>query len=360
MEMIDQTATINLIDLCPTPMKRVASTGGGEYHGPCPVCGGRDRFVIQPQVGNGGRWWCRQCQQSGDTVAFCQFAFGDDFKSALERLRLESQSTERRPVRRQPQAPVHPSQPSKVAASHSEAWQQAAHRFVMDSVQRLWSPAGKNAYQYLGKRGIRYHLVQRALLGYNEQWRTMQWGDTEVKLPRGIVIPWIVDGHIKKVKIRRSNYDIAQQRQRLLERGTPADKINIPKYAQAKGAASHDLYCGAAISSKRPVVMVETELDALLLQMLGDGSRQFTAVATGSASDGLTTRNAALLCTAQHVYCALDADPAGYRGFLKWQYALGKRQITRLLPDECDPGETFERYGWVGLSRWLDRERCHG
>ena len=26
--------------------KKVASTNGGEYHSPCPGCGGKDRFII--------------------------------------------------------------------------------------------------------------------------------------------------------------------------------------------------------------------------------------------------------------------------------------------------------------------------
>ena len=41
-----------------TRLKKVASTGGGEYAGPCPFCGGRDRFRVQPLR---GRWWCRGC-----------------------------------------------------------------------------------------------------------------------------------------------------------------------------------------------------------------------------------------------------------------------------------------------------------
>ena len=41
-----------------TRLKKVASTGGGEYAGPCPFCGGRDRFRVQPEK---GRWWCRGC-----------------------------------------------------------------------------------------------------------------------------------------------------------------------------------------------------------------------------------------------------------------------------------------------------------
>ena len=26
--------------------KKVAATNGGEYHSPCPECGGKDRFII--------------------------------------------------------------------------------------------------------------------------------------------------------------------------------------------------------------------------------------------------------------------------------------------------------------------------
>src|ERR687886_594278 len=41
-----------------TRLKKVAMTGGGEHAGPCPFCGGRDRFRVQPAR---GRWWCRGC-----------------------------------------------------------------------------------------------------------------------------------------------------------------------------------------------------------------------------------------------------------------------------------------------------------
>ncbi len=53
-----------------TPLKKIASTGGGEWTGPCPFCGGRDRFRVQPER---GRWWCRQCSEDdrwGDAIAY--------------------------------------------------------------------------------------------------------------------------------------------------------------------------------------------------------------------------------------------------------------------------------------------------
>ncbi|MBV9711108.1 MAG: hypothetical protein JO011_09365, partial [Ktedonobacteraceae bacterium] len=33
-----------------TSLRRVASTHGGEYAGPCPFCGGTDRFRVWPDA----------------------------------------------------------------------------------------------------------------------------------------------------------------------------------------------------------------------------------------------------------------------------------------------------------------------
>ncbi|MES2344647.1 MAG: primase-helicase zinc-binding domain-containing protein [Chlamydiota bacterium] len=53
--------------------KRIASTCGGEYHSPCPKCGGKDRFIIWKET---GRYWCRQCDLKGDSIQFCRDFFG--------------------------------------------------------------------------------------------------------------------------------------------------------------------------------------------------------------------------------------------------------------------------------------------
>ena len=39
------------------------SSAATEHAGPCPWCGGRDRFVVWP-----ARWWCRQCERQGDAT----------------------------------------------------------------------------------------------------------------------------------------------------------------------------------------------------------------------------------------------------------------------------------------------------
>jgi phage/plasmid primase-like uncharacterized protein len=56
---------------------------GRELVGPCPVCGGTDRFAvnIQKQV-----WNCRGCDKGGDVIALVQRLDGSDFLRAVETL----------------------------------------------------------------------------------------------------------------------------------------------------------------------------------------------------------------------------------------------------------------------------------
>lgn len=60
--------------------------GGREWVGPCPVCGGRDRFGINPDK---GVWNCRQCG-AGDGLKLVSHVLGCDFKGALSWLMGEA------------------------------------------------------------------------------------------------------------------------------------------------------------------------------------------------------------------------------------------------------------------------------
>ena len=67
-------------------LRRVASTNGGEYAGPCPFCGdGTDRFRVWPHADRPG-WWCRQCERHGDAIAYLMQRDSLDFRAACERL----------------------------------------------------------------------------------------------------------------------------------------------------------------------------------------------------------------------------------------------------------------------------------
>ncbi len=54
---------LDLLDGSYGPFRR---RGSDEYHGPCPHCGGSDRFIVWP--GPTGRFWCRRCGCRGDVI----------------------------------------------------------------------------------------------------------------------------------------------------------------------------------------------------------------------------------------------------------------------------------------------------
>lgn len=74
---------LKLIDELNIPAKRVVSTNGGEYHSPCPACGGRDRFIIWEAK---GRYFCRQCEMKGDVIQFCRDFMSMSYRSACEKV----------------------------------------------------------------------------------------------------------------------------------------------------------------------------------------------------------------------------------------------------------------------------------
>ena len=70
-------ADFDLLALCEqdTVLRQTVSAGknGGEWVGPCPLPGctsDDDAFNVWPNHPDGPRWWCRQCDRSGDVIAY--------------------------------------------------------------------------------------------------------------------------------------------------------------------------------------------------------------------------------------------------------------------------------------------------
>jgi putative DNA primase/helicase len=63
---------------------------GAERIGPCPVCGGRDRFSINTKK---NVFNCRGCSRGGDVITLIQFLDGIGFQEAVESLTGERQSS---------------------------------------------------------------------------------------------------------------------------------------------------------------------------------------------------------------------------------------------------------------------------
>jgi len=327
--MID-TKQINLVDLIgrDVKLKRAASTGGGEWHGACPFCGGVDRFAVQP---NGKGWSCRQCTPSWqDAIEYVKRRDGVGFKAAVEILGIPLDS---QPFNKRQHRHVDPNAPrplGEYAALHDPDWQEAARLFCGQSFDRLWSAEGNKALDYLHKRGISESVLESAGIGFNPEDTHTQWGLTEVWLPRGIVIPWMVGGEFWRVNVRRPTGE--------------------PKYQQIAGGAN-GLYNADAIVKDGIAVMVEGEFDCLVLQ---SHVRGITPVATGAMSWARVLRWVSALSINQLVVLAFDVDAngAGDKAVQWWGEQLSDKAI-RLEPTEHDVTDMWK----VGkdLQVWLDK-----
>ena len=108
-DLIDLAKGAGIFDVAGryTTLKRVTAI---EYVGPCPVCGGRDRFGVN---GHKQVWNCRGCDQGGDVIALVQHVEGLSFHAAVERLTGERdrgwrpQEAPRRPTPREDEGDKH-------------------------------------------------------------------------------------------------------------------------------------------------------------------------------------------------------------------------------------------------------------
>ena len=74
-----------------TRLKRESQADGGSYAGPCPFCGGKDRFVVRPDgrpsEGRAPSWFCRGCAPKGGSVIdYVIRRQGVDFRAAVDLL----------------------------------------------------------------------------------------------------------------------------------------------------------------------------------------------------------------------------------------------------------------------------------
>src|SRR5262252_3350992 len=263
-----------------TRLKKVASTGGGEYAGPCPFCGGRDRFRVQPLR---GRWWCRGCSQGPrwqDAIAYVRQREGLGFAEACQRLGASPSELglARPPSPRRWSAAGHASRPRPASAAPitpapapelaedlepSAAWRASGMRFLEESEAALWSAEGERARAYLHGRGLNDETLRVWQIGFQpqegrrdpaERWgfpaRTASGQPAWVRIPRGIVLPWLLDGQLWQLKVRTNR----QQ----------------PKYLAISGG--HPCLFGAdTLVPGEPAILVEGEFDAMLLwQEAGD------------------------------------------------------------------------------------------
>ena len=327
---VDTAALKQRIDLLAllgrdTRLRKVASTAGGEWAGPCPFCGGRDRFRVQPFL---GVWWCRQCggQRWGDAIDYLIRRDGVSFVDACRQLGAsESELDAGRPraeraERVAKRLGLQRANDVRLADDRevSSDWQAAASLFVEHAERSLRSAEGDRARVYLRQRGLRDHTLRVWRLGFQPRYGLYapveDWGldGQRVYLPRGIVLPWMVDGRVGHLQVRTSSHDPQQ------------------RYLSVRGGHPW-LFGSDTLVPNAPAILLEGVLDTLLVwQEAGD---LLGAASLGSCRKLPSPRALRVLERARPLFEAYDADVEGEAGAQRLYQVLSQTQTP--TPTQC-------------------------
>lgn len=328
------------------PLKKVAAD---EYAGPCPKCGGNDRFRVWPEQGDNGRYWCRQCNIKGDTIQFLRDVDGMNFKEACKYIGKEISDIPRRDERHC--APAKKTYIPKPAVLPPELWLQKAEKFVAWAhnylMKELTGDRLAEITSWLFARGIAPLAIEKYKLGWNPTTlhRPLSvWGLPEEKkednslkkiwLTDGLVIPNIRAGIVQSIRIRRFV-------------DTP------PRYCVVRGSGDTTLI---AMRETEPLgwVIAENHLDAMMIEQEAGDFIGAMGMGSCATKPGETAFN--LLKKARCILNALDYDiekkknPGGAAGKW-WQETFGNTCRRWPVPQGKDPGEAYKL--GVNIREWL-------
>jgi DNA primase len=335
---------MNTIDLA---MKRVqlrkaSSTNGGEWQGPCPACGGTDRFHVWPQQNEGkGGYWCRGCGNTGDNIQFLRDFEGLSFREACARLNVILPERPRSRGDRPAAFCAAPEFKPERHTSPADLWQEKAEKLVAWAQGTL--AANADVLAWLSGRGIDAETAAKFRLGWNpgenekDLYRPRKaWGLPEqlkddgrpkaLWIPRGLVIPYSAGGAVLRIRIRRPEGE--------------------PRYYVIPGSSMSTMVIGP---ERRAFVVVEAELDAIAVA----ASNTFLsgAVAMGSAAAKPDADTFSILRGALQILNALDYDAAGAKAMAWWTEHF-KHCDRWPVPKGKDPGEAV-RLG-IDLRKWIE------
>lgn len=305
-------------------LKRVATTRGGEWAGPCPFCGGQDRLRVQPDR---GLWWCRQCSPNEhwqDVIAYVQQHEGVDFQEAVSRL-----SEGRLSVSQTKVAPL-----AHKAKVQSADWLSRALEATADCERALWSrkPASQCVLTWLHQRGLKDDTLKAWRIGYNDSSRSIGglWVES------GVTIPYF-DGRntLHAINVRRPD--------KFLKAYPRADK-----YKMISGS-KRVLFGTQYLNGLPDVVITEGEFDAILTWQEARG--QVDVLTMGAAKGVPTETWLFYLLTGQRFYIATDNDPAGNEAARRWSELLGERSSRQFPPVGKDVTEFWQKGG--DIRQWI-------
>lgn len=316
--MIDTTQIkerASLIDIAAgvTQLQRESSL---EFSGPCPKCGGDDRFHVREDW-----FFCRQCHpKRGDAIEFMQWWQGLSFKDACEALVGGSLPT----VGILPPRPVSQvrSKPKRFNAAYWRRRADAAHADLMES------PAARAARDYLASRGLEPHTWLAYGLGF----------DPAVPLPGtkgkqkepAISMPWLVGGQLAAVRYRfleMHEYIDADGKERKTKQTSRGNFSGRMFGGQLLPRCAEDL---------RTLVVCEGEINAMSIWQVAKDTR-LDVLSLGSESQRITDVMARAISKYRTVISWLDQTP-----YVKGAMGLLPEAFGVTSPDGQDANDLLQ------------------
>lgn len=320
--MISRSDQPTILELVPN----LARKSDQEFAGPCPWCGGDDRFIVWPFQGSGGRFLCRRCDSKGDAIDLLRDQ-GFSFAEAKNRIEGEVNLRVEQLIRKKPR---------KTKVDH-EKWRNAAKDFLRKS-------SANRCQEWLELLKQR-HLSEETAIRFG-----IEWNPTDLYLPS---IDWGVESE-KKLRIPAGLLVPAMQKEAVIGIIVRCrDRINNPKYWQVKGSGLENLVFGKV---GLPVVIVESHLDAYLIWQ--EASDLVAVISLSGTSKEFDPVSLNYLKNADQVFISTDFDStedhdlgAGQTAYLE---LLSKLPEATYLPTPVgkDPCEMVSL--GVSIRKWLE------
>ena len=191
--MTIDTSFVKALDLRTLVGNYTQLSGHGEMVGPCPKCGGTDRFHVKQDS-----WFCRQCHPDfDDAIAFIRWLDGCTFTDAIAKLGgIVPEVTKRQPVTKTTEhKPI------------TDEWRAKANAIAEEAHKSLMQGDGGIGGKYLDSRALTPDSLVEFNLGFAPAvplpgtWDDKQRTHTHPKQP-AIVIPWYRGGKLTAIRYR--------------------------------------------------------------------------------------------------------------------------------------------------------------
>ncbi|HNT53846.1 MAG TPA: CHC2 zinc finger domain-containing protein [Anaerolineaceae bacterium] len=288
-------------------------------HCPLPRHAGDRSSMAFTIYDNGRRWKCHSAcppdANGGDVIGFYMAWKGVDFKTALADLTERAGLKDERHLTQQLEPPSPAVQPLSSPVEPDPTWRNRAEQFIAYAEQSLTGASGAGARNYLEQeRGLGPETWQAFRLGYNPgnfYDDPGRWGLTGKKiwLPRGIVIPGLLQAEPWYIKVRRALP--GQSIGRYIGAWTEKDGLPEIKFGGPRGGKSV-LFGQNQFAHLSVLLLVEGEWDAMLIWQW---CHDFCDVGTlGGAQAQFDALDLAVLIRYQAILVVHDADAAGEKG----------------------------------------------